>query len=69
MRVFRRSEMRTVASGASQDLFSPLEGFGQHCALPRIELTGVVLDPSLPLAAWLDCQPLLNLGTGYSRRS
>ncbi len=51
MRVFRRSEMRTMASGASQDLFSPLEGFGQHCALPRIELTGVVLDPSLPVAA------------------
>ena len=34
--VFRRSEMRTVASGASQDLRSPLEGIGQHCALPRI---------------------------------
>jgi hypothetical protein len=49
--VFRRSEMRTMASGASQDLCSPLEGIGQHCALPRIELTGVVLDPSLPVAA------------------
>ena len=50
-RVFRRSEMRTVASGASQDVCSPLEGIGQHCALPRLELTGVVLDPSLPVAA------------------
>jgi hypothetical protein len=49
--VFRRSETRTVASGASQDLCSPLERIGQHCALPRIELTGVVFDPSLPVAA------------------
>ena len=49
--VFRRSEMRTMASGASQDLCSPLEGIGQRCALPRTELMGVVLDPSLPVAA------------------
>jgi site-specific DNA recombinase len=32
-------------------LTSSSEGIGQHCALPRIELTGVVLDPSLPAAA------------------
>ena len=67
--VFRRSEMRTMASGASQDLCSPLEGIGQRCALPRIKLTGVVLDPSLLVAARLDRQPLFNLGTDYSPRS
>ncbi len=57
-------------SGTVAQLFcNSLEGIGQHCTLPRIELTGVVLDPSLPVAACLDRQPLLNLGTGYSRRS
>ena len=30
---------------------SPMEGIAQHCTLPRIEITDVVLDPSLPLAA------------------
>src|SRR6266436_3069561 len=32
-------------------LCNSLEGIGQHYTLPRIELTGVVLDPSLPVAA------------------
>ena len=32
-------------------LNNSMEGIGQHCALPRIELTDVVLDPSLPVAA------------------
>lgn len=32
-------------------LTNSLEGTAQHYTLPRVELTGVVLDPSLPLAA------------------
>src|SRR5215469_646955 len=32
-------------------LYNSLEGIGQHYTPPRIELTGVVLDPNLPLAA------------------
>src|SRR5882762_3083120 len=48
---------RTVA----QLLCNSVEGIGKHYTLPRIELTGVVLDPSLPVAAGLDRQPLLNL--------
>jgi len=47
--VFRRSEMRTMASGASHDLCSPLEGTAQHYTLPRIVIT-IILDPSLPAA-------------------
>jgi hypothetical protein len=35
----------------AQLLCNSLEGIGQHYTLPRIELTGVVLDPSLPVAA------------------
>ena len=39
-------------TGASDEMLTnSLEGIGQHYALPRIELTGVVLDPSLPVAA------------------
>ena len=34
-----------------QLLCNSLEGIGQHYTLPRIGLTGVVLDPSLPVAS------------------
>jgi hypothetical protein len=47
-RVFRQSEMPTRVSGTSQGVCSPLERIRQHYT---IELTGVVLDPSLPVAA------------------
>ncbi len=44
--VKRTVECRDVVVGCKS-----LEGIGQHYALPRIEVTGVVLIPSLPVAA------------------
>jgi hypothetical protein len=40
-----------VEARARQLLCESVEGIGQHYARPRIELTGVVLDPTLPVAA------------------
>ena len=50
---FERSiRSQTPRSGTvAQLLCNSLEGIGQHYTLPRIELMGVVLDPSPPVAA------------------
>jgi hypothetical protein len=44
--VKRSVECRDVVAGCKS-----LEGIAQHYTLPWVELTGVVLDPSLPVAA------------------